>query len=76
MSETKELLTSAQKGRLERDERIVQMYNQLMSKAAETPAQVAIYEHIASELMISKSTVYNVIRQKVYGDKATNDDDQ
>lgn len=70
----KDLLTPSQRARVERDERICEMYETAMA-ADQKPTLVAVCDHIADIVGVSKTTVYNIIRDAYGNGQATNDDD-
>lgn len=76
MKEMDRILTPAQLGRIERDKKIVSMYSEAF-KADANASVIAVCNHIASELRLSFSTVYNVINRFRNGNdrEAADDDD-
>lgn len=57
-----EIMTSADKGRKIRDEKIIAMYEKAMGGETK-PKLTAVYERIANEMYISHMTVYRVIKE-------------
>lgn len=57
-----EIMTSADKGRKIRDEKIIAMYQKAMGGDMK-PKLTAIYQRIADEMYIGYMTVYRVIKR-------------
>lgn len=57
-----EIMTSADKGRKIRDEKIIAMYEKAMGMETK-PKLTAVYQRIANEMYISYMTVYRVIKE-------------
>lgn len=57
-----EIMTSADKGRKIRDEKIIAMYEKAMGMETK-PKLTAVYQRIANEVLVSYMTVYRVIKE-------------
>lgn len=57
-----EIMTSADKGRKIRDEKIIAMYEKAMRMETK-PKLTAVYQRIANEVLVSYMTVYRVIKE-------------
>lgn len=57
-----EIMTSADKGRKIRDEKIIAMYEKAMGGETK-PKLTAVYQRIANEVLVSYMTVYRVIKE-------------
>ena len=57
-----EIMTSADKGRKIRDEKIIAMYEKAMGMETK-PKLTAVYQRIANEVLVSYMTVYRVINE-------------
>lgn len=57
-----EIMTSADKGRKIRDEKIITMYEKAMGEEVK-PKLTAVYQRIANEVLVGYMTVYRVIKK-------------
>lgn len=57
-----DVMTSAEKGRKIRDEKIIAMYEKAMGGEPK-PKLTAVYQRISNEVLVSYMTVYRVIKE-------------